>query len=114
MDQKKRREYLIEKLLEKNPGFTLDQRFDQITQLRTLMHLCNHEDMDEEFMEIQDDYLKEELMNLREEREGINVILKQANSRVPKDKVSALEYGLYYIKEEEENNRKTKKIDMKK
>jgi len=37
-------------------------------------------------------------MNLREENEGVNIILKQANKRVKKDKVSSLEYGLYYIK----------------
>ena len=35
--------------------------------------------------------------NLREETEGINIILKQANKSIPKDKFSAFEYGLYYI-----------------
>lgn len=34
--------------------------------------------------------LKEEMMNLREENEGININLKQANKTVPKDKFSAL------------------------
>ena len=57
--------------------------------------------------------LKEELMNLKEENEGINIILKQANKRIPKDKVSALEYGLYYIKQEEENKRKKHKFNIK-
>jgi hypothetical protein len=42
--------------------------------------------------------LKDEMLNLREENEGINVILKRANSRIPKDKFSALEYGIYYVK----------------
>ena len=42
--------------------------------------------------------LREEMLNLREENEGVNIILKQANKSVPKDKFSALEYGLYYIK----------------
>lgn len=50
--------------------------------------------------------LKEELMNLKEENEGVNIILKQANKRIPKDKFSSLEYGLYYIKQEEENKKK--------
>ena len=50
--------------------------------------------------------LKDELLNLREETEGINIILKQANKRIPKDKVSSLEYGLYYIKQEEENKKR--------
>ena len=42
--------------------------------------------------------LKEELMNLHEENEGMNIILKQSNKGIRKDKVSALIYGLYYIK----------------
>ena len=41
--------------------------------------------------------LKEEMMNLREETEGVNIILKQANRGIRKDKFSAFEYGLYYI-----------------
>lgn len=50
--------------------------------------------------------LKEQLMNLREETQGINIILKQANKTIKKDKVSALVYGLYYIREEEERRKK--------
>lgn len=50
--------------------------------------------------------LKEQLMNLREENEGVNIILKQANKRVKKDKFSALEYALYYVKQEEDRKRK--------
>jgi len=42
--------------------------------------------------------LKEEMMNLREENEGVNIILKRANNTIRKDKFSAFEYGLYYIK----------------
>lgn len=53
--------------------------------------------------------LKEEMLNLREENEGINIILKQATKRIKKDKFSALEYGLYYIKQEEDSKRKKKK-----
>mgnify|MGYP004580239143 FL=1 len=45
-------------------------------------------------------------MNLREENEGVNIILKQANKAIKKDKVSSLEYGLYYIKQEEESKKK--------
>lgn len=52
--------------------------------------------------------LKEELTNLREENEGVNIILKQVNRKIKKDKVSSLEYGLYYIKQEEDNRRKRK------
>lgn len=57
--------------------------------------------------------LKEEMMNLREENEGVNIILKQANKGVRKDKFSAFEYGLYYIKEEEDRKKKKKKFNAK-
>ena len=57
--------------------------------------------------------LKEEMMNLREENEGVNIILKQANKSIRKDKFSAFEYGLYYIREEEDNKKKKKKFNAK-
>ena len=57
--------------------------------------------------------LKEEMMNLREENEGVNIILKQANKGIKKDKFSAFEYGLYYIKEEEDNKKKKKRFNAK-
>ena len=57
--------------------------------------------------------LKEEMMNLREETEGLNIILKQANKGIRKDKFSAFEYGLYYIKQEEEKKKKRKKFNAK-
>ena len=50
--------------------------------------------------------LKEEMNNLREENEGVNIILKQANKAIRKDKFSSFEYGLYYIKQEEEKKKK--------
>ena len=53
--------------------------------------------------------LREELLNLREENEGINIILKQANKNIRKDKFSSLEYGIYYIKNYEEDTKKKKK-----
>ena len=57
--------------------------------------------------------LKEEMMNLREETEGVNIILKQANRGIRKDKFSAFEYGLYYIKQEEDNKKKKKRFNAK-
>ena len=56
--------------------------------------------------------LKEEMLNLREENEGINIILKQTNKGIKKDKFSAMVYGLYYIKLEEENKKKKKKFKV--
>ena len=57
--------------------------------------------------------LKEEMLNLREETEGINIILKQANKGIKKDKFSAFEYGLYQIKHEEDNKKRKKKFNAK-
>lgn len=57
--------------------------------------------------------LKEEMANLREENEGLNIILKQANRGIRKDKFSAFEYGLYYIKQEEDNKKKKKKFNAR-
>jgi len=57
--------------------------------------------------------LREEMLNLREENEGLNIILKQANKSVRKDKFSAFEYGLYYIKQEEENKKRKKRFNVK-
>ena len=57
--------------------------------------------------------LKEEMMNLREENEGVNIILKQANRGIRKDKFSAFEYGLYYIKLEEDSKKKKRKFNVK-
>jgi hypothetical protein len=52
--------------------------------------------------------LKEEMMNLREKRDGKNVVLEKANGRISKDKFSAFEYGLYYIKILEDSGKKKK------
>lgn len=53
--------------------------------------------------------LREQMLNLVEENEGANIILKQSNRATPKDKFSAFEYGLYYIKQEEDRKKKRKK-----
>lgn len=53
--------------------------------------------------------LREQMANLVQENEGINIILKQSNRKIKKDKYSALAYGLYYIKLEDEKMNKRKK-----
>lgn len=58
--------------------------------------------------------LKDQMLNLVESNEGINIILKQNNRSIPKDKFSAFEYGLYYIKQEEERRKKRKSRDISK
>ncbi len=57
--------------------------------------------------------LKQQIMNLVEENEGINIILKQSNRSIKKDKFSAFVYGLYYIRYEEELNKKRKRRSVK-
>lgn len=56
--------------------------------------------------------LKEQMMNLVEENEGINIILKQSNNSVKKDKFSAFIYGLYFIKQEEDRKKKRKTANI--
>ena len=56
--------------------------------------------------------LREQMLNLVEENEGVNIILKQSNRGIKKDKFSAFEYGLYYIKQEEDRKKKKKKRNI--
>lgn len=56
--------------------------------------------------------LREQMLNLVEENEGVNIILKQSSRSIPKDKFSAFEYGLYYIKLEEDRKKKRKKRNI--
>lgn len=57
--------------------------------------------------------LREQMLNLVEENEGVNILLKRVSKTVPKDRFSAFIYGLYYIKQEEDRNRKKKKRNIK-
>ena len=56
--------------------------------------------------------LREQMLNLVEENEGVNIILKQASKSIKKDKFSAFEYGLYYIKQDEDRKKKRNIADM--
>ena len=56
--------------------------------------------------------LREQMLNLVEENEGVNIILKQASKSIKKDKFSAFEYGLYYIKLDEDKKKKRKKRNI--
>ena len=58
------------------------------------------------------DILREEMLNLREDNEGVNIILKKANKNIKSDKFSALCYGIYYIREEEDS-KKRKRFNVK-
>lgn len=56
--------------------------------------------------------LREQLLNLVEDNQGVNIILKQSSRSIKKDKFSAFIYGLYYIKKDDERRKKKKKFKM--
>ena len=56
--------------------------------------------------------LREQMLNLVEENEGVNILLKQSSKGIKKDKFSAFEYGLYYIKQEEDKKNKRRKFNI--
>ena len=56
--------------------------------------------------------LKQQMLNLVQQNQGVNIILKQSNRSIKKDKFSAFIYGLYYIRYEEELNKKRKKRNI--
>lgn len=59
--------------------------------------------------------LFDEMANLRLKHNGVDIVLEQINARFPKDKYSSLAYGLWRIKElEEEHYVKNKKYQNKK
>lgn len=53
--------------------------------------------------------LKDQMLNLIQENEGAHIILKQASRGIKKDKFSALIYGLYYCKLQEDKMRQGKR-----
>lgn len=59
------------------------------------------------------DILKTQMANLTQENEGANIILKQSNRKILKDKFSALIYGLYWCKIQEDRRHKRKGRNLK-
>lgn len=58
--------------------------------------------------------LKSQLANMISTSDGANVVLKRANERIKKDKVSSLIYGLYWIMRQEKKNGTKKRMDFSK
>ena len=58
--------------------------------------------------------LRDQLLNLITDNEGANIILKQSSKKIPKDKFSALIYGLYYCKMQEDKRGNRRKRDISK
>lgn len=63
---------------------------------------------------VQTSVLKDQMLNLVYENDGAHIILKQASKKIKKDKFSALIYGLYYCKLQEDARTKKKKRDISK
>lgn len=58
--------------------------------------------------------LRDQMANLVQENEGANIILKQSNKKIKKDKFSALIYALYWCKLREDKKGKRKSRDLSK
>ena len=58
------------------------------------------------------DALKAQMLNMIQDNEGINIILKRSSRSIKSDKFSAFIYGLYYIKQEEQRSMKRKKRNI--
>ena len=88
--------------------FLIDEKIAKNKLLGTKMGQEMNQEQRDEYLKpfVLTTILKEEMLNLREENEGVNIILKQANKSIKKDKFSALEYGIYYIKQEEDSKKK--------
>lgn len=63
---------------------------------------------------VQTSILKDQMLNLITENDGAHIILKQASKKIKKDKFSALIYGLYYCKLQEDARSKKRKRDISK
>ena len=56
--------------------------------------------------------LREQMLNLVEENEGVNILLKRSSNNIKKDKFSAFEYGLYYIKLHEDSKKRKGRFNI--
>ena len=63
---------------------------------------------------VQTSILKDQMLNLITDNDGAHIILKQASKKIKKDKFSALIYGLYYCKLQEDSRSKKRKRDISK
>lgn len=106
--------YLRAQIDSKKIRFLIEERDARIKLMETKMGLnMTPEERNEKMMPFQlTDNLKTQMGNLIEDNEGVNIILKKNNKKIPKDRFSSLEYGMYYIKKQEEmkNKRKTRNL----
>lgn len=58
--------------------------------------------------------LRQQMLNLVQDNQGVNIILKQSSRGIKKDKFSAFIYGLYYIKQEDQKRQRRRVRDFSK
>ena len=94
--------------------FLIEERDARIKLMETKVgQNMTPEERNEKLMPFQlTDNLKVQMQNLVEDNEGVNVILKKNNSRIPKDRFSSFVYAMYYIKQEEERKKKRKGVGL--
>lgn len=94
--------------------FLIDQRQAKTKLLSTKIGQAMSIEQRNDYLRpyVMTDILREQLLNLAEENEGVNIILKQVSRGIPKDKFSAFGYGMYYIKQEEERKKRRKKFNI--
>lgn len=62
---------------------------------------------------IETSILREQMLNMAQKDEDrVNIVLKQVNRKVKKDKFSAFMYGLYFIEQEEERAKKRRSFNI--
>ena len=94
--------------------FLIDENQAKVKLMSTKMGQQMHNDKRAEYLKpfTLTTILREQMLNLVEENEGVNIILKQSSRSIKKDKFSAFEYGLYYIKQEEDKKKRRKKRNI--
>jgi hypothetical protein len=80
------------------------------SQARGILPDRNSEKLVEELIPyVLSDLFVEEVMNLEYKQAGNDTQVKGISKSIPKDKFSAIEYGLWYIHLEEKKNQRRKK-----
>lgn len=94
--------------------FLIDESLAKTKLMSTKMGQSMNMDERNEYLRpfILTSILKQQMLNLVQQNEGINIILKQNNRNIKKDKFSAFLYGLYYIKKEQDLSKKKKKFNI--
>jgi hypothetical protein len=111
--------YLQAQLVNRKIKFLIDEREAKLKIMETKrgQHMKEEERIGRIQPYVLTSILKEQMMNLKEESDisggSLNIRLKPIAKKIPKDRFSALEYGLYYVKKQEDG-KKRKRINVAK